>query len=178
MPTMSSIACSSLRPCWRAIVRHVWKSRASPIAPSNGCGGPSGDSQPLARVPSCVPNARRWGSLSRHPSRARPGCPWCGASIGRAVWWPTALPWGGSRRGARPRPPSSASGGRRSPPIGPDPAGQEKTKRRRSPCSAKQKKPQAGFLRWDRARAKRCGGTGCWPPSRPTASSPMGAAPW
>ena len=32
MPTMSSIACSSLRFCVRTIARHVWKSKARPMA--------------------------------------------------------------------------------------------------------------------------------------------------
>ena len=35
MPTMSSIACSSLMPCVRTIARHAWKSRAKPMAPSS-----------------------------------------------------------------------------------------------------------------------------------------------
>jgi hypothetical protein len=50
MPTMSSIACSSLRPCVHTIARHVWKSRARPIALSTNRGDPSYDSQPVARL--------------------------------------------------------------------------------------------------------------------------------
>jgi hypothetical protein len=42
----------------------------------------------------------------------------------------------------------------------------------------RQEELRAGSLRWNREKARRCGGSGGWPPSKPRPSRPAGTIPW
>ena len=86
MPTMSSIACSSLRPCVHTIARHVWKSRARPIALSTNRGDPSYDSQPVARLYFIRSQCTKIGSIiSASASGASGSSLECGISWSRSM---------------------------------------------------------------------------------------------
>src|SRR5215218_4906119 len=56
-------------------------------------------------------------------------------------------------------------------------SGLQRTKPRWRLCSTR-KTPRAEPSRTSRVKARRGGGSGCWPPSRPQLSRPMGATAW